>query len=262
MDRMIDTAVAALGALRADQVITAQNLANQSVPGFRRDLTIGGKTTFVTALNAATGGAAGGASTSARALPQETPDDSFSQKQGFLDTTGQPLDVAIDGPGYFYVQPQSGKPALSRRGDLQVTASGALENGAGQPMLDSAMQPITVPPFRSIQINDLGQITIEPLQGAPGETQTVATLATVNPQGTRLVKGNDGEIRTPAGTVPAPDQAAKVRQGALEGSNVNSVEELVKSIEIQRTYELNVKLIKEAKDIDASGARLLRMPGA
>ena len=176
--------------------------------------------------------------------------------------TGEPMDIAIADDGYFYVQPADGEPALSRRGDLRVTADGALVNGAGEAMLDDALQPIVLPPLRSLVIDDLGEVMIEPLDGLPGQTVRAAILASVVPNGIDLRKSPDGLIRAAEGPLPQPDQRARVVQGMLESSNVNSIEELVQSIDLQRTFELNMKMISTAKDLDEAGTKLLRMPDA
>ena len=70
----------------------------------------------------------------------------------------------------------------------------------------------------------------------------------------------DGNIRKIDGTVPDPDQTAKFGQGYLESSNVNAIEELVRNIDMQRQFEINVKLIKKASDLDAAGAKLMDLP--
>ena len=75
-----------------------------------------------------------------------------------------------------------------------------------------------------------------------------------------LVKSNDGKIRTKNGGIPAADQQVRLVQGDIEESNVNIIEQLVGSIEEQRRYEVNVKMIKSAEEIDQSGGSLLRLP--
>lgn len=255
MDRMIHTALNSLHNLRDARVISAQNLANLNVPGFRRDLANEGSARFLTALETQT----------SRAFQLERGNHAFSRQAGPMETTGDPMDVAIADQGFFYVQPPGGgEPALSRRGDLRLGPDGALLNGAGEAMLDPAGAPIVLPPFRSMIVNDLGQITIEPADAAPGERVLAATLATVSPgPGVELLKSTDGRIRTRDGVpLPPPDQTARVRQGMREGSNVNATTELIDSIELQRTFELNLRMIQTAQQLDEAGAAsLLRPPG-
>lgn len=255
MDRFVHTALNSLSNLRDSRVIQSQNLANQNTPGFRKDLQNEGKTHFLTHFNDAT---------SAVALHLETGPHGFSQAAGTLMQTNEPMDLAIADKGYFYTMPANGEPALSRRGDLHQDANGVLLNGAGEKVLSNEMTEITLPPFRRMTVNDLGQIFIEPMTGEPGQTVLAATIATVVPaDDLKLQKSADGNIRTVDGSpLPIPNQAARVVQGTLEGSNVNPVEELVASIETQRQFELGVRMIKTAQEMDEGGARLLRMPDA
>lgn len=253
MDRFIHTALNAIGNLRGVQAVSAQNLANQNVPGFRRDFIAEG-TSFTLEDDGAL---------SPRAFQMDREEAGFSTLSGFLDKTGEPLDIAISDEGWFYVQPDSGgPPALTRRGDLQVGLDGALVNGAGEAILSQAMQPIILPPHRNLVIDEVGRITIEPLDGAPGERVEAAMIGTTKATGIKLVKGEDGQIRPITGPLPRPDQTAKVVQGALEGSNVNPTEELINSIDLQRSFELNMRMVTTAKEIDEAGSRLMRMPDA
>ena len=197
---------------------------------------------------------------SARAFQIETGVHQFSEEPGAVNQTGEPLDVAIADKGYFYILPENGDPALTRRGDLNRNANGELVNGAGAQMLDPDMQPIVLPSFTAIQIDGLGQIMIMPQDGAPGVWEEAGVLATVVPENTPLRKFDDGQIRSVEGSLPEPNQRAMIRQRFLEASNVNTVEELLETIELQRGFELGIKLISTAKQNDEAGARLMRMP--
>lgn len=251
MDRMIFTALNALHNMRDTRVVQAQNLANQNVPGFRADLPNEGSTSFLEAMGSET----------TRAFQLEIGKSGFSDEAGFLSPTGEAMDIAIADQGYFYIQPESGEPALSRRGDLRQGADGVLRDGAGNALLDTALAPIALPPHRSVTINEVGEIWIEPVGGAPGATQLAATIATVIPDDTvRLSKSEDANIRNLDGDLPPPNQGGKVLQGVLEGSNVNTINELIMQIDNQRSFEFGVQLVTTAKELDEAGARLLRMP--
>ena len=76
----------------------------------------------------------------------------------------------------------------------------------------------------------------------------------------QLTKSLDGQIRKVDGTVPDPDQTGKFGQGFLESSNVNAIEELIRNIDMQRQFEINVKLIKKASDLDSAGTKLMDLP--
>lgn len=253
MDKLIYTALNSLDNLRSTQIVSAQNLANQNVPGYRRDLN-GAAQAFT--LD-------DGSSFSSRAVSQTDGKNRFSSLQGYLNQTDEKLDIAISDEGYFYVQPDGGgQPALSRRGDLRVQPDGTLVNGAGEQVLSQGMQPIVLPPFRDIVIDDTGRITVAPQDGAPGEMIEIASIGTTLASGVKLTKGLDGQIRPESGPVPRPDQGAKVLQGVLEGSNVNSTAELIDSIDLQRSFELNMRMVSTAKELDEAGVSLMRLPQA
>lgn len=252
MDRLIHTALNALANQRDTRTTSAQNLANIAVPGFRRDLQNEGSAHFVTTLDQQT----------ARAFQLERGQAGFSRAAGPLESTGDPMDIAISDRGFFVVRPAGGEPALSRRGDLRLGAGGALLDGAGAQMLTAGLEPIVLPPFRELVIDDLGQISIAPVDGPAGVLVPVAVLATVDPaDDLPLQKSADGHIRTTDGTpLPPADQRARVLQGMREGSNVNATQELIASIELQRTFELNLRMIQTAQQIDEAGSSLLRVP--
>ena len=89
--------------------------------------------------------------------------EAFSVEQGVLESTQNPLDLAIGNEGYFVIQPKDGSPALSRRGDLQTSENGELLDGAGNQMLDDGLQPIVVPAFREITISPQGEVLFNQL---------------------------------------------------------------------------------------------------
>ena len=102
-------------------------------------------------------------------------------------------------------------------------------------------------------------IIITPPDAADGETQVVGRMALTLGGDVELEKDDDGEIRPIDGSIPPVDNEVFVPEH-LETSNVNITEELVNSIEDQRQYEINIKLIKSASEVDEGGASLLRMP--
>ncbi|WP_417727021.1 flagellar basal body rod protein FlgF [Roseovarius sp.] len=251
MDRMIYTALNALGVNRDSQVAQAQNLANQTVPGYRRDLPNEGGARFLDMMEGLT----------TRVFQVETGPAGFSEEPGRLTRTDEELDVAIGDLGYFYVSPENGDPALSRRGDLRRDMDGTLRNGAGDAMLGPGMAPIQLPAYRNIRITDIGEIYIQPLDDPEGEAVLAGVLATViPPDGVALTKGADGQIRAVDGALPPPDQRAEILQGTLESSNVNPVEELLSTMQMQRNFELGMRMVLTARELDESGARMMQAP--
>ncbi len=251
MDKLIFTALNSVSTAQEDSTIRSNNLANASVPGFRRDIepkSIG--TGFLNTME----------QYQTRSFAIREGKNRFSADQGTVNYTGELTDVAIEGKGYFITQPRNADPALSRRGDFKIDSDGFLRDGAGSLIMNTDMTPIEVPPHRKIMINQSGLIVIEPFDGEPFETQVIDTIATTEVDHSQIIKHKDGEIRLLDGTVPLPDNASKIVQGYLESSNVNTVEELVESLNRQRGYELNIKMITMAKELDEASTSLMRLP--
>lgn len=250
MDRMIHTALNSMRNLSELQKINAQNLTNMSVPGFRKDLW----------GQAGTGYLQAGQDPTARAFALTTGENEFSYQTGTMDPTGVDTDVALIDDGWFLVLPPDGAPpALSRRGDFSVNAEGFLVNGSNETVLSDAMAPILIPPFREIQISQIGEILVNPLAAEAGQFVSAGFIGTTTAAGVVLRKSEDARVRALDGTIPPPDQIAHMQQGMLEGSNVNAVEELVYSIELQRRFEMSVKFIESAKQIDQAAAQIMRI---
>ena len=250
MDRLAQTALSAIRQMQDLKFDLAHNLASVNVPGFRRDLPNEGNAGFLKRLDEA----------SAKVLPLETDFRMFSSEMGSLQNTGVETDIAVLNDAFFYVQPDNGQVALSRRGDFSVDALNQLINGAGDLVLSDGLAPIVLPPYTSISVTDIGEVLVQQ-PGAPiGELTSAGFIGSTTSQLDQLTKSLDGQIRKADGTVPDPDQTGKFGQGFLEGSNVNAIEELVKNLDMQRQFEINVKLIKKASDLDSAGTKLMSLP--
>ena len=249
MDRSIYTALNSMNILRDNQSVTAQNLANISVTGFQKDIQINFSSVYLDRDRGI----------DPRVMALQEP-GGFDSTPGPMQQTGAPLDLAVDGSGYFIVKPANGKIALSRRGDFTVSADGTLRDGTGTQPLSVDLAPVTIPPHRKISISGDGIIQIEPLNAPVGQTVNVAQLATTFGSEVPLAKTIDGFVRPIDGSVPATDNRTILLSGFLEGSNVQSVDELVTGIDQSRAYEINVKFITTAQEIDEASASLMRMP--
>lgn len=165
--------------------------------------------------------------------------------QGTVRSTENPLDVAVQGRGYFEVQLADGSSAYTRDGAFKLSQDGTIVTSAG-----NVVQPaITVPNNAlSISINASGQVEIM-LQGQTNPTQLGQfQLATfVNPNGLQAL-GDNLYMETPASgnpltNNPGLDGTGTILQGYLENSNVNTVTEITSLIVAQRTYEMNTKVL-------------------
>ncbi len=250
MDKSIFTALNSMQILKNNQSVVSQNLSNTNVVGYKKDIQANFGSVYLDREK--------GIDPRVFAFSDV---GAFDNSQGPLNPSERKLDLAIDGDGYFIVKPDGGKLALSRRGDLKVGIDGTLRDNAGAQIFSVDLEPIEIPPYRNISIANDGIITIEPLNAEPGEQVVVGQIATTKgSEEVKLVKSLDGFIRTEDGGVPEPDQQSRIVSGFLEGSNVKSVDELVSGIEQSRSYEINVKFITTAKELDEAGSSLMRMP--
>ena len=250
MDKLAQTALSAIRQMQDLKYDLAHNLANVNVPGFRRDLPNEGNAGFLKVIDEAT----------AKVLPLEVDTRIFSNEMGRLENTGVETDVALLNEAFFYIQPKNGEVALSRRGDFSVDAQNQLIDGVGDLVLSDGLAPIILPPFTSISISEIGEVLVQP-PGAPiGELVSAGFIGSTSAGIDQLTKSLDGLIRRADGTVPDPDQTGKFGQGFLESSNVSAIEELIRNLDMQRQFEINVKLIKKASDIDSAGTKLMGLP--
>jgi flagellar basal-body rod protein FlgG len=168
--------------------------------------------------------------------------------QGNLLQSANPLDVAIRGSGFFEVQMPDGTTGYTRDGSFQVNAQGQLVTNNG-----NAVQPgVTIPAnAQSVTVGSDGTVSVV----VPGQAtaQTVGQLQLANfvnpagldPKGQNLFAETAASGTATSGT-PGQNGLGDLRQGFVESSNVNVVEELVAMIQTQRAYELNSKAIQTA----------------
>lgn len=165
--------------------------------------------------------------------------------QGSVSQTGNSLDMAIDGRGFFQITLPDGTPAYTRTGEFQLDDQGQVVTPAGH-----VVEPgITVPQgAQAIAIGSDGTVTAQ-LSGGGGPVQigTFQLVDFVNPEGLEPMGENLYLESASSGTAttgtPGLSGMGTIMQGALETSNVNVVEELVNMIETQRAYEMNSKAI-------------------
>lgn len=170
---------------------------------------------------------------------------------GPLQPTGQMLDLAIVGNGFLQVRRPNGEPAFTRAGQLQLDANGTLVNAAGLPLEPQ----ITIPANAlAVTIAENGTVTAQlPGTIAPAELGQISLSTFVNPAGLLALGDNlfEETVASGAATEGRPGEAGigKLRQGSLEGSNVQVVEEMVDMIAAQRTYEMSTKVLAAADNM-------------
>ncbi|PLY16731.1 MAG: flagellar biosynthesis protein FlgF [Sedimenticola sp.] len=245
MDRMLFVAMSGAKETLLAQSTNNNNLANASTPGFLSELQqFRSMPVFGDGFPSRVYGMS------------ERPAVDFSH--GSMIHSGRDLDVAINGNGWLAVQAADGNEAYSRRGDLKIDVNGILTTGNDLPVMGNA-GPIAIPPAEKVEIAADGTISIRPLGQAANELAIIDRIKMVNPDLSELDKGLDGLIRLKSGEQADADANVQLTTGAIESSNVNIVDAMVDMIELSRRYELQVKMMKSAEEIDSASAGIMRL---
>jgi len=246
MDRAIYTSMTGAKHNAIAQTVHANNLANVSTEGFRRD--------YVAARSMGVY-YGDGLPTRVHALT-ERPATDFTI--GALRETGRDLDVAVRGEGWIAVRAPDGREAYTRAGNLQITPAGQLLTGNGLPIIGNR-GPIAIPQSAKVEIGGDGTVTVRPLGQGPESLADIDRIRLVNPPQADLEKLEDGLILYRGGRRAPVDSNVRLTSGFLEGSNVNSVEALTEMLSLARQYEMQVKLIKTVDENTEAAARLLQI---
>jgi flagellar basal-body rod protein FlgG len=171
--------------------------------------------------------------------------------QGNLIQTGNSLDMAINGRGFFQILMPNGDIAYTRDGSFKMDAAGQIVTNGGY-----TLEPaITIPQDAlSITVGTDGTVSVtQPGAAAPVQVGQIQTADFINPIGLQAVGENlfreSGASGAPIIGTPGQDSFGKVEQATLETSNVNVVEELVNMIETQRAYEMSSKAIQTTDEM-------------
>lgn len=236
-----------LDAQQTRMAVISNNLANVNTTGFKRDRASFEDLLYQTVRQP------GGASSEQTQLPSGLSTGTGVRvsatakqfQQGNLAQTGNALDVAINGRGFFEVLLPDGSTGYTRDGSFQVNAQGELVTNSGYTVMPGLQIPEGA---QSVTIGADGTVSVQ-VAGQPEAVQVGAlTVADfVNPAGLQA-RGDNLYVETGASGpaqsgAPGNEGLGLLVQGSLEGSNVNVVEELVSMIETQRAYETNAKAI-------------------
>ncbi|HSW05100.1 flagellar basal-body rod protein FlgF [Aquabacterium sp.] len=237
MDRLIYLAMSGAKATMQRQDVVSHNLANASTTGFKAEL----------AAFRAVPVVGEGASTRVYAL-ESTP--GYNADAGPVQATGRNLDVAMKGNAWLAVQATDGTEAYTRAGSLEMNTEGLLTTHNGLTVLGEG-GPITMPANGEYKIAADGTITAKVGNGRP---TAVGKLKLVTPEAP-LTRGTDGLMRA-AEELPA-DATARLQDGALEGSNVSTIESMVAMISAARQFEQQMKMLQAAQDKEQAATKLL-----
>src|SRR5271156_2742312 len=254
MSRALYTAASGMQAQQLNLDNVANNLANASTAGFRRRRLQFQDLVYQNLI------APGAAATQQTTYPSglqiglgaRTASSEIIQQQGALNETDNPLDVTIEGQGFFQIQLPSGELAYTRSGEFSMDSAGIIVDAQG-----NQVQPaITIPPSATnVTIGSDGSVSVQ----LPNQTQaqTVGTIQLTtfaNPGGLSSV-GNNYFLETTAsgnpivGTPGGSEGLGTIQQGYLENSNVDVVTEFINLIMAQRSYEANSRGVKAADEM-------------
>ncbi|VAW94122.1 Flagellar basal-body rod protein FlgF [hydrothermal vent metagenome] len=245
MDRMLYVAMSGAKQNMQAQAINTNNLANVNTTGFRADL--------VDAESRQLYGP--GHASRVNSIIDDTSTD-FTH--GTIATTGRNLDIAINGKGWFVVQTQNGQEAITRNGNFKISPEGLLVNNQNLLVMGES-GPISIPQAQKVEINGNGTVSVVPV-GEPATSVVVLDrLKLVNPDNRDIIKGKDGLVRLKQEGELTSDASISIVSGALENSNVNAIEAMVNMIELQRQFEMQIKLMRKAEQNDEQTSQMLKL---
>jgi flagellar basal-body rod protein FlgG len=250
MLRSLYTAATGMEAQQTQMDVIANNLANASTTGFKKERAefsdLLSDTIHASGAPDPRGGSAPAALQVGLGVRTDATTRTFTQ--GDLQTTGNATDLAIQGDGLLRVQRANGEFAYTRAGNLRLDATGRLVTQAGD-LIDPA---ITVPPGASqLTIKPDGTVTAQ-VPGRQDVTELGSLQLTTFPNyGALEAMGGNLYSQTQASgnaveTKPGENGAGTLNQGFLETANVKAVEEMIGMITTQRAYEMNSKVIQAA----------------
>ncbi|HEX7005732.1 MAG TPA: flagellar basal-body rod protein FlgF [Alphaproteobacteria bacterium] len=235
---------ASLSTLQLQMVLTRQmdmladNIANVSTPGFKSEML---------AVSAQRVRLPGGTELIAQPMTLER-----NMNDGAFTPTGNPLDLAIKGSGFFVVQTPLGE-RYTRNGHFQIDADGRLVTGTGLPVLGEGGQPIQFEPTDTdIAIGQDGTVSVR-RNGEQIDIGTIGIVTFADPEKLQRLPG--GLFLATA--APEPAQEARVIQGMIEESNVQSVAEITRMIDINRRFQAAQRIIEAESERSRKAMQVL-----
>ena len=245
MDRMLYVAMSGAKQVSMAQAVNSNNLANANTTGFREDLAAFRSMPVF----------GEGAPTRVYAM---TESPGVNMVSGAIQSTGRDLDMAVQGEGWIAVQAPDGSEAYTRAGNLRIESGGMLVTGSGYPVLGNR-GPIAIPQAETHEIGVDGTITIRGIGEFANSLSVVDRIKLVNPDNAEMIKGKDGLMRLQSGAEADPDATVRLVSGALETSNVNTVDAMVNMIALARQYEAQVGMMKTANEMATKSDELLSL---
>lgn len=247
MDRLIYTAMTGASHTLSQQATVAQNLANAATTGYRAE------TSTFRAVPVFGAGAP-----TRTFVVDSTVGANFAP--GAIQQTNRDLDVAVQGAGWIVVQLANGSEAYTRNGSLQISPNGVLQTRNGFNVQGDG-GAISIPPDSNITIAKDGTVSMVPAGLKPSTVAVVGRIKLVNPPEGQLVKGGDGLFRLRGGGEAPPDAGVTLIDGALEGSNVNVVHEMVNMIALARQFDMQMKMLQSAQNNSGKASQIMDLRG-
>lgn len=244
MDRMLYLIGNNADRLVYAQSLSANNLANVNTIGFKAD------------LNQLTTSSYQTDTVDTRVYSVQLPSVT-DFNPGALIQTGNSLDLAIKDKGFFSVLNSDGKEGYTRVGSFYQTQEGMLMTGNHLPVLGEG-GPISIPAAKKIDIAEDGTISYIPLSSNDNMPIKLDRLKLVLPDQKQLTKQEDGLFYLPNNALAEANSNVVISSGFLESSNVNAIIEMTNIIQLARQFEVSMKLIQTAEDIEESSARILQ----
>ena len=251
MDRLVFTANATIREMATARQVLVNELANVSTVGFKGSYDVALQSVKVEGLGFDT-----------RMQAQAVARDLIRLTPGTIMATGKPTDIALAGNAVMTVQAPNGELAFTRRGDLKVNINGQLETGNGHLVLGDG-GPIAIPPGLVVSINPDGSVFArDHNQPSNVPDQPVGQLGLRDASQVSLVRREDGLFKVvdqPPGSdfATGPELPTVIPQ-ALEGSNVSAIEAMARLLDHSRSFETQMRIIKETKTLDESGSSMIR----
>jgi flagellar basal-body rod protein FlgF len=246
MDKVIYTAMTGASQAFEQLATTSQNLANVNTSGFRahidsfQAIPVQGPAQFNTRtqVSNATIGA--------------------DLKMGALNKTDRDLDFAMQGQGWIAVRAEDGSEAYTRNGAMEISPTGILITQSGNQVVGEG-GPITIPPDSKIILGKDGTLSTIVPGTVPAVVNQLGRIKLVNPPPDNIERRPDGLFKTKQGGDATADVNLHIVSGYLEGSNVNLIESMVNMINMGRSFETHMNMIKKADDNSAKASQIMSL---
>lgn len=253
MDPSLKTAASGMAAQQTRIDVIANNLANVNTPGFKRSRAHFEDLLYQTVQGEQRLGTSEADSTPAIQIGRGTRLSGVQRvhEQGTLELTGRPMDIAVDGEGFFQVRRPDGTIAYARDGSFTISDQGVLVTSGGYALLPETRVPedvtnvaisrtgiVTGSSAAQAEPVEIGRIELARFPNAPGLSSLGENLYAETAASGQPIQGN-----------PQEDGFGRLVQGALESSNVEVVQEMVDMIAALRAYEINAKAVQASEDM-------------